>query len=277
MNVTALTKENFFKSSITADGIIAGISLENLNPRKLLIKAAAVMAALSVFAGSGFRVYAQEEIKVPVFDGDLSNNNFDNNAGPGVSSNQGNVKGPGIPSDISTGPGTAESNGGRVRPNVNVKQDATYRIYVSKKDLKLTLYENNTAINQWDCSVGANSAQGDKETEGDKRTPEGKFYICTKNEKSVCYLSLGLSYPSIDDAQRGYEQGLITQEQKDEIIEAVNNKRQPNWYTPLGGEIMIHGGYVKGQMTRGCVAVANEVMDILWEYAQLGMEVEIGQ
>lgn len=233
-----------------------------------LLKGALIFAAVSsvFFASESMTAFAEEELKVPEFQQGISENDFNNNAGPGVEIEKKDNSG-----------SQALPQGNSASQNQPDNEGKNYKIYVSKKKMKLTLFEDGKPINQWDCTIGANSAEGDKEREGDKRTPEGKFYICVKNEKSVCYLSLGLSYPSIDDAQRGVEQGLITEEQKKSIEEAIKNKQQPNWYTPLGGEIMIHGGYVKGQMTRGCVAVPNEVMDILWQYAQVGTEVEIGQ
>lgn len=44
----------------------------------------------------------------------------------------------------------------------------------------------------------------------------------------------------------------------------------------LGGAIMIHGNYQKGVPTAGCVAVSDNVMDILWPYGQLGIKVSVG-
>ena len=46
--------------------------------------------------------------------------------------------------------------------------------------------------------------------------------------------------------------------------------------TVLGGAIMIHGNYQKGVPTAGCVAVSDNVMDILWPYGQLGIKVSVG-
>ena len=68
---------------------------------------------------------------------------------------------------------------------------------------------------------------GDKEIEGDGKTPEGDFYIFTKNSESKFYLSLGVSYPNIEDAKRGLENELITQEEHDAILKAINEKKMP--------------------------------------------------
>ena len=149
-------------------------------------------------------------------------------------------------------------------------------VYVSKINKKVSLYKSGVLINTWNCNVGRNSESGDKKVEGDRRTPSGSFYVCTRNDKSVAYLSLGLSYPSSDDADKGFASGLITEEQRDAIKKAISSGVMPPWNTPLGGAIMIHGNYRENGATRGCVAVANDVMDVLWQYCMLGARVDIG-
>jgi hypothetical protein len=149
-------------------------------------------------------------------------------------------------------------------------------IYVSKRLKTLTLKQNGTLIGEYPVSIGASSSDGNKKVEGDMRTPSGQFYVCTRNDKSVAYLALGLSYPGVEDAKRGFEQGIITQEQRDEIINANLNGQQPPWETALGGAIMIHGCRVPDGTTHGCVAVDNDVMDVLWSYCNLGVPVTIG-
>jgi hypothetical protein len=149
-------------------------------------------------------------------------------------------------------------------------------IYVSKRLKTLTLKQNGTLIGEYPVSIGASSSDGNKKVEGDMRTPSGQFYVCTRNDKSVAYLALGLSYPGVEDANRGFEQGIITQEQRDEIINANLNGQQPPWETALGGAIMIHGCRVPDGTTHGCVAVDNDVMDVLWSYCNLGVPVTIG-
>ena len=149
-------------------------------------------------------------------------------------------------------------------------------IYVSKRLKTLTLKQNGALIGEYPVSIGASSSDGNKKVEGDMRTPSGQFYVCTRNDKSVAYLALGLSYPGVEDANRGFEQGIITQEQRDEIINANLNGQQPPWETALGGAIMIHGCRVPDGTTHGCVAVDNDVMDVLWSYCNLGVPVTIG-
>ena len=91
---------------------------------------------------------------------------------------------------------------------------------------------------------------------------------------TICYLALGLSYPNAEDAERGLRDGLINEEQYNAIVEANKAGIQPPWNTPLGGAIEIHGD--QGGGTSGCIAVTNDVMDILWEYCPLGVPVTVG-
>ena len=88
-------------------------------------------------------------------------------------------------------------------------------------------------------------------------------------------LALGLSYPNIEDAQRGLSTGLITQEQYQAIVDANKAGVTPPWDTPLGGAIEIHGNQ-GDRGTAGCIAMTNDVMDILWSYCAVGVPVTIG-
>ena len=85
------------------------------------------------------------------------------------------------------------------------------RIYVSKMAKELTLIADNKVIGKWPCSLGEFSANGTKQRQGDRTTPNGDYYICVRNDKSAYHLSLGLSYPDKAAADRGFEQGIITQ------------------------------------------------------------------
>ena len=145
---------------------------------------------------------------------------------------------------------------------------------IDKHARTLTLLDGGRTIKTYRIALGRVPC-GDKKVEGDGRTPEGDLFVFTKNDKSKYCVSLGLSYPGRKDAERGLVQKLITEEQYDEIVAAVNEKRKPLQHTPLGGEIYIHGGGAVTDWTDGCVALANEDMRELFSIAFVGMSVTI--
>lgn len=171
---------------------------------------------------------------------------------------------PALPAQAASG-----GSGAVARPSTNGVE-----IYISKMNSTLTLEQYGRVIGTWEAKIGRESASGDKTQEGDEITPSGSFYICTKNDKSQYYLALGLSYPAIDDAERGLKEGLINQDQYDAIVKANKAGEKPPWDTPLGGAIEIHGS--QGGGTAGCIAMTDEVMDILWSYCNIGVPVTIG-
>ena len=96
-----------------------------------------------------------------------------------------------------------------------------------------------------------------------------------KNVRSQFFLSLGLSYPDEEDAERGLRDGLITRAQHRRIVSAVREGRCPPWNTPLGGEIFIHGGGVASDWTWGCVALENAAVRELFDAVPPGTSVVI--
>jgi len=131
------------------------------------------------------------------------------------------------------------------------------RIIIRKADRTLDLFDGKALVRSYPIVLGFDPA-GDKGREGDGKTPEGEFYIFTKNPESKFYLSLGISYPSVEDAERGLRDGLISSAEHRAILDAVAAKRMPPQKTALGGEIYIHGGGLEGDWTEGCIAMKNE-------------------
>lgn len=148
------------------------------------------------------------------------------------------------------------------------------QIIVRKKRRALEVYDGGKLIKTFTVVLGF-APSGDKEIEGDGKTPEGEFYVFTKNAESKFHLSLGLSYPSKDDAERGLDTGVITRSERDEIVSAIDNKTMPPQKTALGGEIYIHGGGVESDWTWGCVALKNEEIEELFRLIPVGTKVEI--
>ena len=147
------------------------------------------------------------------------------------------------------------------------------RILIEKSARRLTVLDGDTSVKSYRLGLGWGT--GDKAREGDGCTPEGKFYVCVKNPNSRFYLSLGLSYPNIEDAQRGLRDGLIDQDESEKIANAIRSKGVPPWKTALGGEIMIHGHGSASDWTLGCVALENEDIAELYKAVAVGTPVEI--
>ena len=103
---------------------------------------------------------------------------------------------------------------------------------------------------------------GDKEEEGDSRTPEGRYVIDAKNPASAFHKSLHISYPDRSDRAAARRRGVSP-----------------------GGAIMIHGSpdylavlYATGvfpDWTAGCVAVSNADMDTIFAGVRVGTPVLI--
>ena len=148
------------------------------------------------------------------------------------------------------------------------------RIVVYKSERKLEFYSDKRLLRTYRVGLGF-SPVADKKKEGDGATPEGDFYIFVKNNKSAYYLSLGVSYPNAEDAERGLRDGLINKAQRDSILEAIRKKTAPPQYTKLGGLIYIHGNGAKSDWTWGCVALENAEMKELYDSVSVGTPVTI--
>jgi murein L,D-transpeptidase YafK len=148
------------------------------------------------------------------------------------------------------------------------------KIVVSKSERKMYVYADERLLRTYPVGLGFNP-EADKIKEGDGATPEGEFYVFTKNPESKYYLSLGLSYPNAEDAKRGLDGGLIDETQYQNIVQANRDGRKPPQNTPLGGEIYIHGRGSGSDWTWGCVALDDANMKELFEAVTPGTKVTI--
>jgi murein L,D-transpeptidase YafK len=154
------------------------------------------------------------------------------------------------------------------------------RIVVEKAARTLDVYCGGRLDRSYAVALGRNWA-ADKSVEGDEATPLGEFYVCTKNPRSKFFLSLCISYPNAEDAERGLAAGLITAQEHAQILTAMRLKSIPPQRTRLGGEIYIHGhdpaprpGRPK-DWTRGCIALDNGAMRELYDQVVIGTPVII--
>lgn len=133
------------------------------------------------------------------------------------------------------------------------------RIVIEKSARRMALIRDGQELRVYRIALGVNP-EGDKEREGDGRTPEGEYRIDRRNDRSAYHLSLGLDYPQPEDRARA----------------------QAGGYSP-GGDIMIHGQpnslpeslMVKGDWTLGCIALSNAEIREIWAVAPIGTVVEI--
>src|SRR6185369_1786895 len=161
-----------------------------------------------------------------------------------------------------------DSSEGALPPLVNP------RIVIAKSKRTLQVFSDNKLVRTYRIALGVSPVE-DKIRAGDRRTPEGEFYICQKNPKSKFYLSLGISYPNLKHAERGLRDGLINRRQYEQISGAIKTKRQPPQYTRLGGEIFIHGNGSQSDWTWGCVALDDKDIRELYEAIEVGTPVTI--
>jgi murein L,D-transpeptidase YafK len=124
------------------------------------------------------------------------------------------------------------------------------KILVEKGARKLHLLRNGIAFRSFEIALGP-APVGDKEMEGDQRTPEGYYMLDARNPDSDYFLSIHISYPNSSDRSVARNKGLDP-----------------------GGAIMIHGQpnlptfsaayYAREDWTNGCIAVSNSDMIDIW-------------
>jgi murein L,D-transpeptidase YafK len=134
-------------------------------------------------------------------------------------------------------------------------------ILVEKSARRLSLLRHGVPIKSYQVALGRVPV-GNKEQEGDNRTPEGIYKIDRRNEKSKYHLSLHISYPTPAEIGAARQRGVSP-----------------------GGDIMVHGlpnglGYMgslhsQADWTAGCIAVTNEEIEEIWNAVADGTVIEI--
>ncbi len=151
------------------------------------------------------------------------------------------------------------------------------KVLIRKKERILLVCDNGKIIYSCRISLGQDP-NGPKMREGDGKTPEGTYRICSKNPRSKYRLSMGISYPSSKDAQIALETGLIDEETASMIAAQDKPGGRTPWDTPMGGWIMLHGEHPDhraGDWTAGCIAVSNTDIDKLYEMLMVNDEITI--
>ncbi|HEY5994580.1 MAG TPA: L,D-transpeptidase family protein [Gallionellaceae bacterium] len=153
------------------------------------------------------------------------------------------------------------------------RQATAAELLVHKEKRSLT-YTDGTVTRDFKVSLGF-TPTGPKLEQGDGKTPEGVYYIAHKNPNSSFHLSLGVSYPNVDDAQAGLRAKLISKKEYAAIVQAIRQHRMPPQNTRMGGAIYIHGGGSQSDWTWGCIALNNEDIDFLYQHVKAGDKVTI--
>ena len=147
-------------------------------------------------------------------------------------------------------------------------------IFVYKEKRRLYVLQSKVLVRDYPIGLGFNP-RGDKEREGDGRTPEGDFSICMKNAASRFVKSLGLNYPDKKHAERAFFAGYISPVEFRDILLAYEKRTTPPWSTTLGGAIFIHAGGAHKDWTDGCIALYNSDMEELFVIAGVGTPVTV--
>jgi murein L,D-transpeptidase YafK len=159
------------------------------------------------------------------------------------------------------------------------------RLVIWKSNYTVTLYKGETPVKTYRAVFGQGYGDGDKRMQGDKRTPEGEFYICTMNNSKRFYKFMGLSYPDLRHAEHGLQEKIISPGEYIMIKKAQDERQPPPWETRLGGAVGIHGRTHGGAIapkhvlrvnwTDGCIALDNTDVDEIYSVVSLGTPVTI--
>lgn len=134
-------------------------------------------------------------------------------------------------------------------------------VRVIKSERKLQLLSEGAVLYEFKVSLGSNP-EGHKLQEGDEKTPEGLYRLDYKKADSSFYKAFHISYPNAQDLAAAKSRGLNP-----------------------GNNIMIHGqkngwGWLSSvsqdfDWTKGCIALRDSEIDIMWKLVREGTAVEI--
>jgi|SRR5688572_28659728 len=138
-------------------------------------------------------------------------------------------------------------------------QGAVDRIVVQKSQRRMDLMSGESVVRSYQVALGS-APEGDKQQEGDGKTPEGQYVIEGRNPSSAFHLSLKISYPDAADRAAAAARNVSP-----------------------GGDIFIHGapnwwllpGQPPGDWTLGCIAVTKAEIEEIWRLVPDGTPVEI--
>ncbi len=161
---------------------------------------------------------------------------------------------------------------GRLQGFVRTEALSDLRVVIYKQERELLVMKNDDVLARYPVALGAQAPRGDKRRQGDRATPEGRFFVAHADAapEATRYgaRSLLLSYPSVRHARDGFGRGVISRDQYERMVKSLRVGETPSQTTPLGGSIRIHGGGADHDWTLGCIALADE--DVKAVFARLG-------
>ncbi|MFN6528193.1 L,D-transpeptidase [Nostoc sp. ChiSLP03a] len=140
-------------------------------------------------------------------------------------------------------------------------------LLIEKSRHRLTLYYDLKPLKSYPVVFGTNPV-GDKQAEGDSKTPEGILQIKDLYPHPQWSKFLWLDYPNTRSWRKYFQ--------------AKASGKLP-WHIPIGGEVGIHGVPVgrdnmisdRYNWTLGCPSLKNKDVDELYQWVQKGTVVEI--
>lgn len=136
-----------------------------------------------------------------------------------------------------------------------------HKVLVVKSERKLYLISYGKTLKSYRISLGK-KPEGTKLAEGDKRTPEGFYWLDWRKNSDKYNLAMHISYPNARD-----------------LAQAKAKGRRP------GGMIMLHGTPIDDEYpewyfstldwTEGCIAMKNADMREVWSLVKDGTLIEI--
>lgn len=123
-------------------------------------------------------------------------------------------------------------------------------VLIEKAARKLHLVKGGEIFKTFKIALGMVPV-GDKEFEGDFKTPEGRYVLDMRNPDSDYFLAIRISYPNAADRREAREKGV-------DPGGAIMIHGQPN--VPTRSEMYYH----TQDWTNGCIAVSNSDMIDIW-------------
>ncbi len=147
-------------------------------------------------------------------------------------------------------------------------------IFVYKENRRMYVLQSNVLVRDYPVGLGLNPI-GDREHDGDGRTPEGDFYISGKNFKT--YLEELEGSNNLCETGAGEESvdNSVSLDQRRSIVIVLDTRDSPSSTLSHGEKILIRAGGAHKDWTQGCIALYDSDMEELFGFVSPGTPVTI--